>query len=250
MINIALFQPHPFLSIMSGSQVGGNAATGASWLPPNTTTSLSEAINPSHCSSQRLFFFCLLHCAADVMRKQEKGETSLLSYLCYKTTSVPLLALWWRLPLPSIAVCLCQLWMCWRRKRGERRGVEGGVGEGGETQWGSGGRLDGGRASHMGRKRKTAAAKKPRERERAGKDFQDRKWVSWRSGDWMSFTSPARSRSIHLSLHPSIHPSQAESIMSLSVAQHGRVWRLYWYFTQQGSISAQTIQACGGRTEQ
>lgn len=108
-----------------------------------------------------------------------------------------------------------------------------GRGRGEEMQWGSGGRLDGGRAwlsSHMGegeKKNTVAAAKKLRE-----EDFQDRKRASWRKTRTLCFTSPARSRRVSLSpfrsLHPPLHSSiiRAEPIMRVSIVQHRRVWRL------------------------
>lgn len=39
------------------------------------------------------------------------------------------------------------------------------------------------------------------------------------------------SPSIFLHLHPPLHPSLAEFIMSVSIAQNGRVWRVLAFYT-------------------
>lgn len=104
------------------------------------------------------------------------------------------------------------------------------IGRGEKSQWGSGRRMVGGRARylHMQEKREekneAAASEEPRE---CGQRFTE-----WQMSIVAKRRKEARAILLHISrqisLSPSfpstLHPSQAEYIMSVCAAQHGRVW--------------------------
>lgn len=115
-----------------------------------------------------------------------------------------------------------------KRREEEREGGR----KGGETLWGKW-RLEWGQGMAFityGKEKKEAVAKKLRESEEKTLRKQ-KEGKNERGTDWMrrsaSHLPPDLSQPIFpLPFIPPLHPLQAESVMSASPAQNGRVWRL------------------------